>query len=235
IPTDLMRFLPPPESPDFPVLSLGMILLFDQAGAHLFSGADQRYLNSYFRPLRLRLLAQLSNLPSRLRPWRLERWEEQGWSFEHWAIRQIFFNGPLTHSEDIDNHALQRGLHENLRALVERRVKRRDPNRDTAGSDAHDTMLFVNLIRTGPPEDENVSMEKYLWWSCRIMDAHMPILREFGRYPYNVMWKGEEYTPEEKRYLERTQWFHVTKMNEGELNAMKEDMKAGRWPPLKEQ
>jgi uncharacterized protein (DUF924 family) len=139
-----------------------MIILFDQAPRHILSGIDLRYTNNYFRSLALRLFKECFALPADLRPWRLERWEEQGWNFEHWAIRQSFFYRPLTHSEDVDNHALQGGLHENIRLLVEAHVGKRDPNRATAGADAHDSMLFGKLIRAGPLEGLDVGIEQYV-------------------------------------------------------------------------
>lgn len=41
LPADLLQFLPPLESPDFPVLCSSLILLFDQASSHLFEGAER--------------------------------------------------------------------------------------------------------------------------------------------------------------------------------------------------
>jgi hypothetical protein len=132
-------------------------------------------------------------------------------------------------------HAIQCGWHENLRSMVETRVGNIDPNRAKTEQDAHDTMLFANLIRGGPPDGQDINMEQYLWCVSRIMYAHISILRHFGRYPYDVMWSGEVYTEEEKEYLERTGWFHVTKLEEGELKQMKLDIRGGRWPPLIEE
>lgn len=212
-----------------------MIFLFDQAPRHIITGVDTRYTNNYPRPLALRLFKQCLALPAHLRPWRLERWESQGWNFEHWATRQSFFDRPLTHSEDIDNHGLQHGLHENLRSFVERHVGNANPIRATAYEDTRDTMLFGELIRAGPPKGLEVSMEEYVWWSSRIMDAHMPILRVFEIFPYDVAYRGEEYTTNEKVYLERTGWFHVPELDERELQTTKQDIKSGEWPPLKEQ
>ena len=98
LPADLLQFLPSPESPDFPVLCSGLILLFDQASSHLFEGTERGQAKRYFMPLALRLCKQCLALPAARRPWRLERWLENGWSFEHAVARQFFLYTPFLHS-----------------------------------------------------------------------------------------------------------------------------------------
>lgn len=41
IPTNLLQFLPPPESTDFPLLCSNLFLLFDQAPSHVIDIPDR--------------------------------------------------------------------------------------------------------------------------------------------------------------------------------------------------
>lgn len=164
LPTDLLQFLPPPESPDFPLLCSGLILLFDQAPSRLFEGAERAQAKRYFQPLALRLCRQCLSFPADLRPWRLERWLENGWSFEHAVARQFFLYTPFLHSIDIDDQAMQHGLIENYRVAVETELGIIDPGRLTAGSVAHDPTLFMKVHRAGPPQGEAIKMEDYAFW-----------------------------------------------------------------------
>lgn len=183
LPNDFLQFLPRPDSSSFPMLAFSLILLFDQAPEHVLSGKDREYIKPYFRPMALRLCHQLLTLPEELRPWRIERWLDLGWSFEHAIIRQVFYFAPFVHSGDIDDQAIQHGLVENYRCEVERRVGKIDSNRSTAGSDAQDTTLLEKLISDGPPKGNNVKMEDYVFWTARVMDAHLPIIRKLKRNP----------------------------------------------------
>ena len=167
LPTDLLQFLPPPESPDFPLLCLGLILLFDQAASHVLDGTERQKGKRYFQPLALRLCRQCLSIPARLRPWRLQRWLDNGWSFEHAVARQFFHYTPFLHSGDIDDQALQHGLIENYRAAVEAEVGTVDPGRAAAGIEAHDPRLFREVHLAGPPQGEGIKMEDYVFWLAR--------------------------------------------------------------------
>jgi hypothetical protein len=180
LPTDLLQFLPPPESPDFPLLCSGLILLFDQASSHLFEGTERVQAKRYFQPLALRLCRQCLSLPANLRPWRLERWLKNGWSFEHAVARQFFLYTPFLHSSDIDNQAMQHGLIENYRVAVETELGIIDPGRATASSVAHDPTLFIKVHRAGPPQGEAVKMEDYVFWVARKADCLLTRTRDMA-------------------------------------------------------
>ncbi|OAA54356.1 hypothetical protein SPI_08975 [Niveomyces insectorum RCEF 264] len=180
LPTDLLQFLPPPESPDFPVLYSGLILLFDQASSHLFEGTERVQAKRYFQPLALRLSRQCLTLPANLRPWRLERWLKNGWSFEQAVARQFFLYTPFLHSIDIDDQAMQHGLIENYRVAVETELGIIDPGRAAAGSIAHDPTLFMKVHKAGPPQGEVVKMEDYVFWAARKADCLLTRTREIS-------------------------------------------------------
>ncbi|KAJ3474115.1 hypothetical protein NLG97_g9983 [Lecanicillium saksenae] len=171
LPTDFLQFLPPPESPDFPLLCSGLILLFDQAASHLFEGTERAEAKRYCMPLALRLCKQCLALPASLRPWRLERWLVNGWAFEEAVARQFFLYTPFLHSGDVDDQAMQHGLIENYRVAVETEVGIIDPGRATAGTVAHDPDLFVQVHKAGPPQGEAVRMEDYVFWVARKADC----------------------------------------------------------------
>lgn len=236
LPTDMLQFLPPPESDDFPILAIGLIVLLDQGPAIILSGMDYRYVDNYFRPLALRVIQQAWNLPLHLHPWSLSRWEKIGYNFGHWAIRQTLFFAPLTHSEDIDNHSLQHGMFEYVRAMTEDRTGLFDPNGATARQDAHDVTLFSKLIRGGPPTIEKIgrkgTMADYVWFWGRVHDAHIPIIRKFGRYPYRNPIRGVDDTTEEAEFLKETDWFGAPKLTDEEKHRIREDIAAGRWSPI---
>lgn len=236
LPTDMLQFLPSPESDDFPILTLGLIVLLDQSPALLLPGMDYRYVDGYFRPLALRLVQQAWILPPHLHPWRLSRWEKLGYSYEHWLLRQMLFFAPLTHSEDIDNQALQHGMFENIRAATEDRTGEVDPHAAKAREDAHDVTMFSKLIRDGPPSpkklDRDLTMADYCWWWTRIMDVHVPIIRKFGRYPYRNPMKGVDDTAEELEFLKATDWFGAPQLTGEEKQKLKEDITTGKWSPL---
>ena len=180
LPADLLQFLPPPESPDFPLLCCGLILLFDQASSHLFEGTERGQAKRNFMPLALRLCKQCLTLPADMRPWRLERWLQNGWSFEHAVARQFFFYTPFLHSSDIDDQAMQHGLIENYRVAVETELGIIDPGRATAASVAHDPALFVKIHRAGPPQGDAVKMEDYVFWVARKADCLLTRMRDMA-------------------------------------------------------
>jgi len=180
LPTDLLQFLPSPESADFPLLCSGLILLFDQASSHLFEGTERGQAKRYFMPLAPHLCRQCLTLPADLRPWRLERWLKNGWSFEHAIARQFFLYTPFLHSSDIDDQAMQHGLIENYRSTVEAELGIIDPGRATAGVVAHDPALFVKVHKAGPPQGEAVKMEDYGFWVSRKADCLLTRTREIA-------------------------------------------------------
>lgn len=233
LPTNMLQFLPAPAADDFPILCLGLIMLFDQGPTHVLSSIDARYTDGYFRPLALRLVHQCLQLPLHLHPWTWERWHGLGWNFEHWVVRQMLFFAPLTHSEDVDDQAIQHGMMEHMRCLTESRVGNVDPFRATAGADAHDLLLFARLIEEKVPTGPDVKMEDFVWFTVRVMYAHMPINRKFGRYPYRNVWKGTGVTDEERQFLEDRDWFGAPRLSEAEKTKLNEDLEEGRWMPLK--
>ncbi len=78
-----MKFLPAPESNEFPEQTLGSQLLLDQAPRLLLDGIDQHYTNAYFDVISLEYAKQLQSLSEAFRLDSNTRWiEGMGASFE---------------------------------------------------------------------------------------------------------------------------------------------------------
>jgi hypothetical protein len=65
-----------------------------------------------------------------------------------------------------------------------------------------------------------------------IFDAHPPIVKTFGRYPYRNGAIGRESTPRELEWLEKTD--HFAEVEPEVAMRIREDVLAGRWTPLGE-
>jgi hypothetical protein len=239
LPGDMLQFLPPPSDDDFPILCIGLVHLFDQGSAILFSkGTDARYVNAYFRPLSLRVIHQcFADVPPHLQPWNASRWAVHGYTWEQVVQRLTLFFAPLTHSEALADQALQQGLFEQMRSETETRTGVTDVYAPGHREDAHDTSLFRKVIRAGPPNDESLGrklrIDDYVWFTTRVHDAHAPIIRKFGRYPYRNGQEGRETREEEREWLKENDGFGTPSLTEEDLETLKEDVKQGKWTPLK--
>ncbi|MCJ1237853.1 hypothetical protein MMC14_005840 [Varicellaria rhodocarpa] len=229
---DLMLFLPVPESKEFPEQALGLVILLDQGPRALFEGVDSRYVNGYFDILALKLSNQLLALPPALRPDSKQRWmAELGYDFDHWILSRFWFIAPFTHSEQLENHEVQRILVEESRVEVEKLTGKIDPYRASRDEYIKDVTAFMRTACEGPPPDPH--MEDLVFWFLMLFDVHFPIIKTFGRYPYRNSVLGRDSSEEEKDFLSRTNHF-AEEEDETIVKKIREDVLAGKWTPLSE-
>lgn len=230
---ELFALLSEPESHEFPEQALGLLLLLDQSPRQLFSSHDERWTYSYFDALALRVLNRLRALPEALQPDRKERWtDEMGYTFSHWAVTRFWFTAPLTHSESIADQELQQRLCNEVRIAVEATTGTRDAYRECGTELATDPTAFSRRARMGPPVGDDITMADFVFWFLMIFDAHVPIIRAFGRFPFRNGAMGRVTTEAEKSFLERTGGFGT--LGEEAQRRIREDVQAGRWTPLGE-
>lgn len=231
---DLMSFLPPPSSTDFPQQCFGLQLLLDQASRILFPGVDARWQSGYFGPLGRQLAGQWYALPEEQRPYKRERWQDMGvMSFSYWVATQVMWAAPFLHAEDLESQQIGLDLSEELRRAVEDRSGQKDPCRETREVALKDDLFFLREVAKGPPVDEaqlSISITNWTFWWCMILDSHWPIIKRFGRYPYRNAILGRVSTDEEKRWLDDTGHFGEASPEVAEK--IREDVEKGQWTPL---
>lgn len=230
---DLMQFLPPPEATDFPSKALGLLTLLDQCPRSLFSGANERYTYDYFDTLAMKLVRQLRALPPSLRPDSMERLMAQGWSYDYCVVARFWFMTPFVHSEELEDHELQRVLAEGIRNDVEKHVGKVDANRGTVEVDSQDIYAFPRLVASAPIQ-EGMSIDDFFFWVTRVFTVHTPIIKQFGHYPYRNKSQGRISTPEEVEYIEAIKGFMELKDEEA-AKKIHDDVAAGIWSPLQEE
>jgi uncharacterized protein (DUF924 family) len=229
---DLMQLLPAPGAKEFPEQALGFQLLLDQGPRMLFKGIDQRYTNAYFDVISLNYAKQLHALPQALRPDSKARWmDEIGVSFDFWIVARFWFMAPFAHSEGIQDQELQRAMAEESRIAVEGRTGKMDPYRATKDELDKDIYAFSKVFKEFPSHP-NIKMDEFVFWFLMLFDAHPPIIKAFGRYPYRNGAVGRESTPRELEWLEDTN--HFGEVQEEVAKRIKKDVLAGRWTPLGE-
>jgi uncharacterized protein (DUF924 family) len=227
----LMGCLPPPEAAQFPEQALGLVVVLDQAPRALLRGRDQRWTNGFFHPLVCALVRDLFALPPPLRPHGRARWVDGlGASFEFWAVAWLWLVAPLVHSEALEDHDVVDGLVEEMRAEVEVRAATSDPHRPEKEEGYRDTTLFAKMVREGPPRGDGVRMQDFMFWLCKLLDVHRPIIEVFGRYPYRNLSLGRTSTEAEAQWLVETGL--PGGMGEADAQRIREDVLAGRWTPL---
>ncbi|CAD6575515.1 MAG: hypothetical protein TREMPRED_001438 [Tremellales sp. Tagirdzhanova-0007] len=228
--------LPPPESPDFPELALGLILILDQGPRFNFSGIDSRYTFDYFGAMALKLVTQFRNLPPHLVPYNRDLWIERGYSTDQWAFALLWFLAPITHSEDLSNHHYQVGIWDAAKVDIRRaNGGMEDPYaqrlKEGLGDDA---LAFAREFKIGPPAERDgrpASFVDFIYWFAMIFNVHRPIIATFGHYPYRNTSQGRINTSEEKDWLVQTGYFGAV-TNEEDGKKVREDVVAGRWSPL---
>ncbi|OAA75797.1 hypothetical protein LEL_07785 [Akanthomyces lecanii RCEF 1005] len=232
---DLMSFLPPPESPEFPKQCLGLQLLLDQASRVLFGGVDGRWQSALFGPLARRLVGQWLALPAEQRPETWTRWRDDAGvsSFDYWLVSRLVWIAPISHDEDLESQRIALELTEETRSMVEDRFGVKDPYRATREELLKDTLAFLREMPKGvPPKATDGSTDRATWmfWWCMILDAHWPIIERFGRYPYRNAILGRQSTEEEKQWLDATS--HVAEAPPDVAEAIKRDIARGIWTPF---
>jgi len=158
---DMMQFLPPPESRDFPEQALGLQLLLDQGPRALFEGMDARYIYDYFQYVARKYAQQLLDLPSALRIDSKKRWmEELGASFDFWVMARLWLIAPVVHSEVLVDHELALSMGEDVRVEVEKFTGETDPYRAKRAESAEDIYAFGRMYLEGPPLENGVKMHQ---------------------------------------------------------------------------
>ncbi|KAG8666718.1 hypothetical protein FPOAC2_11839 [Fusarium poae] len=230
---DLMSLLPPPNAVEFPQQCFGLQLLLDQTSRIFFTGVDARWQSGYFGPLGRRLAGQWYALPEDQQPYRFERWQAAGCiSFSYWVATQTMWAAPFLHAEDLESQSIGLDLSEELRRTVEKYTGVNDPYRKTRDVTLKDDLLFLHEVVKGPPvEDEaDISMATWTYWWCMILDAHWPIIKRFGRYPYRNAVLGRVSTEEEKKWLDDIGHFGEAPPDVAER--IRRDVEEGKWAPL---
>lgn len=228
---DMMAFLSDPSSASFPEEALAMMLLLDQAPRMICHGADERWRNDYFDHLAIRFAKQLCALPPSHAVNSKERWiTHKGYSFEYWAAVLIFLASPFAHAENIECQVIQSTMVEVLRRETESHYGTTDQlhARDPDMRDSEDTLSFARIARTWATRSGEVA--DHIFCYCWIMDAHPPIIRVFGRYPYRNAAVGRISTEDEKVFLDQTQ--HYGEIDEASATSVMDDVQSGVWTPL---
>lgn len=233
---DLMSFLPPPEALDFPQQCYGLQCLLDQASRVLFDGIGGRWQSAYFGPLARQLAGQWYALPETLRPDKWERWrDEAGVSFDYWIVMQTLWSAPFLHAEDLDSQRIGVILAEETRKTVQTYSGERDPYHEERETILGNDKIFLQEVFKGPIDKfgPRISLSEWAYWWCMIKDAHWPIIRRFGRYPYRNAILGRDSTEEEKKWLEATG--HVAEAPPELAARIREDVEKGSWTLLGEE
>ncbi|KPM38728.1 hypothetical protein AK830_g7837 [Neonectria ditissima] len=237
---DLMAFLPPPPSPEFPQQCYGLQILLDQASRVLFDGIDGRWQSAYFGPLARQLAGQWYALPGPLRPDSWARWRDDAGvsSFDYWVVAQLTWSAPFLHTEDLDSQRIGLALAEETRAAVEAHAGVTDPYRSTRDELLKDDLFFLREVFKGPikgnplVKDGSISLSNWAFWWCMIKDAHWPIIERFGRYPYRNGILGRESTAAEQKWLDDTG--HLAEVSSEIAARVRDDVEKGKWTPLGE-
>lgn len=204
----LLPYLPDPATPEFPIQALGLHLLLDQAPRQLYSGNDAGLTFGHFGELTLRFARELAALPESVQPQRVQRWQELGYSFEGAWLRAFLLWTAFIHSEDLDAQRFgQRMIEEECRKAAEVYYGVTDPTRECDEADDRDLVLFPKMFKEAEGESKGLSSEDGVWMFCRIVRAHEPIVRAFGRYPTRNMAMGRENTEDEAKYLKEIRMY----------------------------
>ncbi|KXJ86019.1 hypothetical protein Micbo1qcDRAFT_209397 [Microdochium bolleyi] len=246
-------FLPAPEDPEFPKLSLGLLLFLDQ-GPRSFctQGADVRYTDGFFADIalhvarRLLLLPESSGgLPTTQRPGEWPRWQGQGVSADFFVLVRFMLGAVFVHHEHARDEA--RAFTEETRVWVEQRFGVTDPHREEMDKTFSDVVAFPQMVqamiagelpvkasaRGGGGEEEEqqpMGVAEGFFFLALLYDVHYPLVDKFGRYPYRNGALGRLHTPEEEKWLAEQTLFK--ELPDDLRVKIREDVEAGRWTPL---
>ncbi|ORY03564.1 hypothetical protein BCR34DRAFT_573435 [Clohesyomyces aquaticus] len=235
---DFLTFLPPPSSTDFPECALGLLILLDQAPRIICNGMDERWRSAYFDPLALRFAYQLHALPESENLERQSRWLDPAlnFAFPHYILARLLLRAPFAHAENMDAQNMVTQLNIEFRKEVETYYGVPDLYYDPELAGGNDTLAFSKIARAGFPkkkEGEEYDWKTHAFWYCWIIDAHPPIIRTFGHYPYRNRALGRETSEEEERWLVETERFGES-VEESDAARIREDIEKGVWTGLGE-
>lgn len=84
------------------------------------------------------------------------------------------------------------------------------------------------LIQQGPPFD----FTDFFFLVFRVFDAHLPIISEYGHYPYRNEAQGRDTMGKEKKYLKLTNDFGKPQLSAMEVDKIRKQKEAGVWEKL---
>ncbi|KAF2702807.1 hypothetical protein K504DRAFT_463991 [Pleomassaria siparia CBS 279.74] len=233
---NLLSLLPEPNSHEFPVQAIGLLILLDQAPRYICNGVNERWRNGFFDVLALRLSLQLRHLPSELGLTAFKRWGELGYSWGHWSAINVLLSAPFAHSENLSYHedillpwvrGQRRLTEEHFNTTDERHAKEVAEGMTIDASS--DTLAFSAFVRAGLPDTDEIS--DLVFWFCYVKEAHVPVIRTFGRYPYRNRALGRDSTEAEKEFLVQSDNFGMS-VDEEAAKKIREDVEKGIWSPL---
>jgi uncharacterized protein (DUF924 family) len=232
---DFFELLPSPSDPEFLPQAVGMLVLLDQAPRHICTNQHERWRNAFFDELALGFALALRKLPDAMCIHEFARWQATGWSLAHFLAASPLLTAPFAHSEDLAVHTAlllpevqgHRRLAETQYGVVDAQHAAEDP---TLAASAN-TLEFARLIRAWIPR--GAGTPQTLFWWCRVIEAHTPVIRVFGRYPYRNRAMGRVSTPAELVFLKETGDFGVS-VDEGAAARIRADVEAGVWTALGE-
>jgi uncharacterized protein (DUF924 family) len=234
-----LSLLPEASSPEFPTQALALVILLDQAPRLLCNGVNERWRNGYFDPLALNLSSELQALPPSSRIDNFACWEKQGFSFAHWCMISVLLSAPFAHSEDLAIHedilvpkVRERRLETERYYKTADMVHAKELEQGSTMDASLDTLAFSRLVRQGMPQTGDI--KDCVFWFCRVKEAHVPIVRIFGRYPYRNRALGRVSTEAETSFLEKTRDFGVG-VDEDAAKRIRNDVVNGVWSPLTSQ
>ena len=233
---DFLALLPDAHDPAFPERAVGLLILLDQAPRHLCTKQNERSRNSFFNPLALDYALALRKLPHGVCIHEFPRWEKLGYTYEHFNAISNLLTAPFAHSEDLaihETHLLpevqaRRILTEQLYNTLDVQHAR-EAAAGTSIAASSNTLEFACLFREWIPEGADFAQTVF-WW-CRVKEAHTPIIRAFGQYPYRNRAVGRSSTPEEVVFLGQTGNFGVS-VDEEAAGRIRDDVERGVWTPL---
>lgn len=227
---DLFSFLPAPSDRSYPEQCLGLSLLLDNVPRLLFRGIDQRWTFGYFDNICQRLAEKWYSLSALERPDSWSRWQSMGYGLDYWIGVRFWLGCAFAHSEELFHQRIALRFTDETRCVVESMSRQTDPYRGVREEILSDVVGFPREYRKGPPQGDGVTPESFTFWSGMLMDAHYPIVRRFGRYPFLNAILGREGRIGESEWIDETGHFGET--TEGVARRVKEDVDAGRWSPL---
>ena len=112
---------------------------------------------------------------------------------------------------------------------AEAHYRKEDPTRKLDQADSSDVTLFARM-RVTTDNRQTTAPQHGAWTLCRIVRAHEPIIRTFGRYPYRNGALGREQREAEAEFLRDTGGFDAS--DPETTKKVREDVVAGRHAPL---
>ncbi|KAI8629471.1 hypothetical protein F5Y19DRAFT_83395 [Xylariaceae sp. FL1651] len=222
---NMMSFLPPIESPEFPSQALGLQLVLDQGSRICLKGIDTRWTYAYFGVIAHTFAQQLQALTEEMRPSSWTRWKDVA-TIEYFFWVRFWLSAPIVHHEKMGETAA--AWTEETRVFFEQQLGVRDQYRDQPNL-RWDLYGFPRMLREGGPKLPCSKAEGCFWVLC-LMDVHKPPLDKFGRYPYQNWRLGRVGTAEENEWMDKAAMFSPP--SKEIADKIQEDAEKGIWTPL---